>query len=262
MLQRAPMGTCVTLWVGDRLGPIERACLKSVVRAGNDLALYCFSKPDGAPEGVVLRDASEVLSLKDMLNVSQGRPDLYSDWFRYTLMTRGLDVIWVDTDIYAVGPIDAPEPHLFGEQGQGIINTAVLRLPPDSPMLPGLLEPFLKLTTPKWMRKKHYYPMRLRELITGKAQLHKTPWGATAPYALTAMAKAHKLTHLAQPPETFYPVPFEQAHWILDPNVEMTDVISSDTVAIHLWNECIRTYKHAPAPAGSFLARLQTEGSA
>jgi hypothetical protein len=254
------MNSCVTLWVGERLGPIERACLKSVVRSGNRLALYCFAEPSGVPEGVELRDAAEVLQLKDMLEVSGGRADLYSDWFRYELMKRHEGLTWVDTDIYAVGVFDQKAPYLFGEQGAGIINTAVLRLPPDSPMLPGLLEPFIKRTTPRWMRKKHYYPMRLRELLTGKADLSKTPWGTTAPYALTTMARKCQLAHLAQPPERFYPVPFEQAHWLLDPEIKVEDVTGPGTVAIHLWNECIRKYKNEPAPPGSFLARLQEEG--
>ena len=70
------MTSCVTLWVGEKLGPIERACLKSITRSGNRLALYCFAEPSGVPEGVEVRDASEVLALKDMLEVSGGRADL------------------------------------------------------------------------------------------------------------------------------------------------------------------------------------------
>lgn len=255
------MGSCVTLWVGDKLGPIERACLKSVVRSGNRLALYCFAKPSGVPDGVEIRDAAEVLALKDMLEISGGRADLYSDWFRYELMKQRGGVTWVDTDIYAVGVFDQDSPYFYGEQGGQVINTAVLRLPSDSPMLPGLLEPFRKRTTPTWMRKKHYYPMRVREFLTGKADLTKTPWGTTAPYALTAMANRFGLYHLAQPPERFYPVPFEQAHWLLDPDTKIEDVTTNGTVAVHLWNECIRTYKNKPAPAGSFLERLQREGA-
>ena len=255
------MTSCVTLWVGEKLGPIERACLKSITRSGNRLALYCFAEPSGVPEGVEVRDASEGLALKDMLEVSGGRADLYSDWFRYELMAKGIGGTWVDTDIYAVGLFDDTEPHLFGDQGKGVFHTAVLRLPPDSPMLPGLLEVFRERTTPTWMRKKHYWPMRIRELLTGKADLSKTTWGTTAPYALTAMARKFHLEHLAQPPERFYPVPFEQAHWLLDPNTKVEDVTTEGTVAVHLWNECIRTYKNKPAPAGSFLERLQQEGA-
>ena len=32
------------------------------------------------------------------------------------------------------------------------------------------------------------------------------------------------------------------------------------TVAIHLWNECIKGFKNEPAPDGSFLSRLKREG--
>ena len=39
------------------------------------------------------------------------------------------------------------------------------------------------------------------------------------------------------------------------------EVHRESSVAVHLWNECIRTFKDAPAPAGSFLHRLQQEGA-
>jgi hypothetical protein len=37
-------------------------------------------------------------------------------------------------------------------------------------------------------------------------------------------------------------------------------VIGDGTVAIHLWNYCISSFKNQTAPPGSFLDRLQREG--
>src|SRR5205823_3142146 len=128
----------------------------------------------------------------------------------------------------------------------------------DSPLLPRLLEPFLKRTTPKWMPWHKYARRRARELLTGKVDLTDIPRGPTA---LSALARRLGLTHLAQPQERFYPVPWQQARWILDPRIRLEDVIGEGTAAIHLWNYCISSFKNEPAPHGSFLERLQQEGS-
>src|SRR5690349_7920416 len=48
-VKRAPGGACVadcvTLWIGESLGAVERACLRSVLRQGHSLALYCYDRP-------------------------------------------------------------------------------------------------------------------------------------------------------------------------------------------------------------------------
>jgi len=42
--------------------------------------------------------------------------------------------------------------------------------------------------------------------------------------------------------------------------VKLEDMITERTVAIHLWNECIKDFKNLTALEGSFLNRLQEEG--
>jgi hypothetical protein len=251
---------CVTLWIGDSLGPVERACLRSVARQGHRICLYTYGPVKGIPEEVERRDASEILP-RDRITASWcARADLYSDWFRYELLRRGLGT-WVDADIYLLSPLDIESPYLFGIQSPELLNNAVFRVPHDSPLLPELLEPFEKRTTPKWMPWHKYFPKRARELVTGHVDLTDIPWGTTSPVALTALARKFGLTPLAQPQERFYPVPWQEARWIADPNLSLDDVIGDGTVAIHLWNYCIAGFKNEPAPPRSFLERLQREGA-
>lgn len=254
------LARCVTLWIGERLGPVERACFRSVVRQGHELALYCYRPPAGVPEGVEVRDASAILDEATLRERCGSRPYLFSDWFRYELLRRRLGT-WLDADVYLVGPIDDREPNLFGWQSPGTINNAVLRLPPDSPLIPELLEPFERQTTPAWLSWRHYWPMRLRELVAGRADLTRSPWGSTGPQALTALARRHGLSHLARSEEHFYPMPWQRARWIVDPAIRLEDVATDATIAVHLWNECIRSFKEEPAPHGTFLWRLQREGA-
>lgn len=251
---------CVTLWIGDSLGPVERACLRSVARH-HPVALYCYNEPAGVPREVELRDASAVLPYEKISGQWCDRADLYSDWFRYELLRRGLGT-WVDADVYLLSPLDMQRPYLFGWEEPGVLNNAVFRLPPDSPLLPKFLEPFHKRTTPKYLPRSQYIRMRIREFLIGKPDLRGIPWGTTSPWALTGLAREFGVEYFAEPVDRFYPVPWERADWILDPELRLEDMITSASVAVHLWNRCIEHYKNKPAPPGSFLARLHEEGGA
>lgn len=251
---------CVTLWIGDSLGPVERACMRSVLRQGHSLALYCYGRPSGVPDGVELREASTVLPESEVMFHRTGSPGLFADWFRLELQKRALGT-WIDLDMYLLGPIDLAQPYLLAEEEPGLINNAVLRLPSDSPMLPLLIEPFEKRTTPSWLPWHRYLWAKAGELLHGEADLSQLPWGTTGAYGLTALARRFGLYSLAYPPDVFYPTGWRQARWIVDPGVKPDDVTTERTRAIHLSNQCIAAFKNLPAPEGSFLSRLQREGA-
>lgn len=259
MREGAVTTNIVNLWIGDSLGPIERACMRSVLRQGHRLALYCYRDVAGVPEGVEILDASAVLPESAFPADWATRSDLYSDWFRYEIQKRGLG-IWLDLDIYLVAPLDLEAVHLFGEYEPGKVNGAVLRLPPDSPMLAALLEQFAPGVVPKALPWYRQAPIRARKLLTGNVDLSRTPWGTTGPHALTRFVRRFKLSSNALSPDVFYPAEWRNAAWIRDPAIHLDDMITERTVAVHLWNECIREFKSRPAPQGSFLARLQHEG--
>ena len=255
------MGDFVTLWIGERLGAVERACLKSMVRHGRGVKLFCYAEPANVPDGVTLRDASSIIALDRLKSKCGDRSDLYSDWFRYLLL-RNDEGTWLDTDVYVLKEIDEGRPYLFGKQQfPDSINGAVLRLPAQSPILSQLIDQFEGEKVPRWQPLRYVLPMKLEQLVTGKVDLKRARWGTTGPFALTALVPEHGLEEWVEQRERFYPVGWKQAAWILDPAIGMDDVTTPKTVAIHLWNECIRTFKNDPAPEGSFLAKLQEEGS-
>jgi hypothetical protein len=236
------------LWIGDALGSLERACLRSVQGQGHSLALYCYRQPSGVPENVEIRDASEVLPESSIIRHESGSVALFSDWFRYELLASGVGT-WIDTDLYLVAPMDMDRPYLFGRQivspvrpwrwrARDSINGCVLRVPPESPMLPPLIGQF-----------------------TDGSDLGQRRWGAAGPFALTEVAGRCGLISEALPSEVFNPVPWYEARWIRDPKRALAEVVTKNTVAVQLWNECIKSFKDELAPAGSFLARLQKEGA-
>lgn len=251
------MADCVTLWIGDLLGPVERACLRSVMRHGHSLALYCYRRPDGLPEGVEVRDAAEILPAKYVFLHRRKSFAPFSDWFRYELQERGAGT-WVDADVYLLASLDRTREYLFGEEAPGTINNAVLRLPPGSEAVRQLLAPFRTKTRPPWMKWS-----LLEFLRSGRGRNPRSlPWGTTGPAAMTAVARDLGLEGYAYSPDVLYPARWEQADWIVKPEITLDQVITSRTLSVHLWNGCIERFKNDPAPAGSFLERLHAEGRA
>ncbi|HZG08178.1 MAG TPA: hypothetical protein VEZ70_04265 [Allosphingosinicella sp.] len=239
---------------------MERACLKSVLRQGHSLALYCYSAPHGVPAGVEVRDAAEILPENRIIRHRTGSVALFANWFRYELQRRGLGT-WVDTDAYLLKPLESEKPYLMGEEGPGRINNGLLRVPRDSPLLPPLLALFEELSVPHWLPLRAKAAAWWRLKTSGRSGLAQMPWGSAGPLALTALARQHGVAQLAEPPEVLYPIRWQDADWIQNPAVRLESVITERTASIHLWNERIKAFKDAPAPPGSFLARLQTEGA-
>lgn len=261
---------CVTLWIGDALGPVERACLRSVLRQGHTLALYCYGEVEGVPDGVEVRDASEVLPQRAIVRHQSGSVALFSDWFRFELQRLGLGT-WLDTDNYLIAPLDLERPYLFGKEvvdaprpwrrQREVIAAGVLRLPPDSPMLPPLLGQFEGTTMPDWL--PWYWKLRtIFERWMGRAMdVSRLPWGTAGPFAVAALAERYGLTSYAASTDVFNPVPWYKARWIVEPAMNLEDVVTERTVGVHLSNECIKGFKNQPAPPGSFLERLHREGA-
>ena len=212
------------------------------------------------PEGIEIADAAAIVPPARVVRHRGGSPSLFSNLFRYELQRRGLGT-WIDSDVYLLAPLDGRSDYLLGYEAPGIINGAVLRLPPDSPILPPLIALFEERQVPPWLPWRARLAARLRLALRGRSGLPDMPWGSAGPKALSWLAPRHGLADRVLPSEVLYPVPWQQAEWILDPAAALPDKVAPRTVAIHLWNERIKPLKECPAPPGSFLARLQLEGA-
>ena len=127
-----------TLWVGERLGPIELASAESFLRMGNPLTVYSYAPIVNLPPGVQARDANEVFPTRKIaIYAREGSPSLHSNFFRFALM-RNTDHTWVDLDMIALQPFDFPGDRIYGYEKADQVNCAVLRLPKDSPTLADL----------------------------------------------------------------------------------------------------------------------------
>lgn len=246
--------------MGPRLGTFERACFRSVLRQGHPLHLFCYEPPEGVPDGVSILDAARILPRSEVIRYRSGSVALFSNRFRYELLRREAGT-WIDSDVYLLQPLDGTRRYLVGEQAPGELGTAVLRMPPASPLLDALTEPFSEESVPSWLPwRTARLAAHVRLLLTGRTGIAAMPWGTTGPNGLSALARPLLADIDPLPPAILYPVHWTKADWITRPDTSLEDVIVPHSVAVHLWNERVKHLKNRPAPPGSFLARLQREG--
>jgi len=259
-LDASPADELVTLWIGPGLSFLERACLRSALSHGHKVALYSYAPPSGVPAGIELRDAAAILPESEIIRHRGGSPALFANRFRYELLHRALG-LWIDCDLYFVAPLRDLGDHVMGDQGGGIINSAVLKLPSASPVLSGLRAIFTNEKVPPWLPWRARWEAGVRRVLTGRVDLARMPWGSAGPNALTWLATAHGVADRALPPAIFYPMPWTQADWIFDPARTLENVVAAETIAVHLWRERLRGRDFSAAPPGSFAARLRREGA-
>ena len=246
-----------SFWGGGELGYIERLCLASMVKTGHIVDLYSFDPDLQVPKGVLLCRADTIISADRTPKNGLGSWALFTDIFRYHGLRRNAG-IWLDLDVFLIQSLQGPNQYIFGWQDEGTINGAVLRLPPDSACLADLLalsraSPFI---APHWPRRQKAIQW-LRGLVGKDLPVEKAEWGALGPFALTYYVKNTGLRQFSQPPEVFYPVPFDKASTFFEPDPGyVTARITPNTRAVHLWNDMIKDLKKQPPHPKSFIGRL------
>ena len=126
MAELPPVGA---LWIGGSLTWHEQVSLKSFVDQGHPTILYTYDDVKGVPDGVELRDGRQVLDTQNfMTHARTGSVALFSDLFRFHMIAKDPDIIYIDTDVYSIRPIPPDEPYVFGyetwntDKGRGQIR--------------------------------------------------------------------------------------------------------------------------------------------
>ena len=260
------------LWIGGSLTWLEQLCLKSFVDQGHPTILYTYDKVIGVPEGVEIRDGNEIL-LTDrfVTHARNGSVALFSDLFRFHLIAKVPDIIYVDTDVYSVRPIPGGESHVFGyeyyneERKRGQVNGAILRMPQDSPALNALLE-FTsdEYPIPEWLPPRRLNPIKERAAAGDPMHVSEMPWGIWGPLGVTAHLKQSGEIKHARTTDVYYPVHFAKRGIFLRRPLRTRQRFTNDTRCLHIWAPVKRmcAIRHDGVPrAGSFLSeRLKHHG--
>ncbi|HXX09032.1 MAG TPA: hypothetical protein VEJ43_13300 [Pseudolabrys sp.] len=252
-------------WHGKPLGDLERICLLSMLRQNYRIRLFCYDTVSNVPAGIDICDARQIMPRQQLLiHRATGSASLGSNKFRYLLMKMGLG-IWLDTDVLLLKPLPQADDYIFGQQDKDLVCTAVLYIPQNSSIIDQIhdfvsqeypIPPFYDEATRFDLEQKSRsgHPVHVRDL----------PWGVYGPHALTHFVRKNGLLHLSKPKEVFYPIHFTDAHFLLSSKDKVSELITTATVAVHLWNKVLLQSPENPngqliIEKGSFLEKFARE---
>jgi hypothetical protein len=230
----------VTFWRGP-LNPLAYSALASFPSVGAPLRVYSYEDDLDLPPGVEGADARLICPDLSLINryLVGGKPSLamFADMFRYKLI-RETGSCWVDTDLICLRrPVFSNEPIVYGRQaearGKALINNAVLKLPPDHPLLSDLIQ--------------------RAEAVVDVDQ----SWGAIGPFLLTDLAEKHGVDQLARGEADFYPIDADN-FWrpLLPTSCSAVAAAAENSIFVHLWSAMFERSHYdlwAAPPPGSFL---------
>jgi len=254
-----------TFWRGSLLGPLERACLRSMLEQGHDVTLFCHNEVENVPSGVRVSDARDITGnrFEEFFRYpgAEQQAAMFSDIFRYRMIAK-TDLIHADTDVYFLKSLDLVGDHIYCWEDEEFICNAVLRLPSKSPALKDLIDfcdipfpipPFFSLT--KKIR------LLLLALLGHKRHVSQLAPGSLGPPALTYQLKKHRLDHYALRTNSLYPIHYNDLDSFLLP-FDQVQKYCETASAIHLWGSRLRNKlnQHDKIPTNSFLAELLRKG--
>jgi hypothetical protein len=238
---RLPREGCefASFWHGT-LNPFAYACLASFAQAGASLRVYSYDPGLDLPLGVRLEDARAICPDESLTRrfIANGKPSIatFADMFRYR-MIQETGACWVDADILCLRNSSFEDGFVFCRQadavGTGLVNNAVLRLPPSHPALAELVR------------------------IAEAAIDLDARWGALGPFLLTPVLAKYGLTERALDSRICYPVEPEQFWKLFLPAYrDWAGEAVRGATFVHLWSEAIvwsgYDFSSCP-PAGSYL---------
>jgi len=246
------------LWVGGKLGDISRCCLKSFAMRGHQVHLHAYGYIDDVPAGITLVDGNEIIPQKNIIKHKKtGSYALFSDVFRYQLLKQQSGV-YVDCDVYCLKPVCIPESgYLMGFEEDYRVNGAVLALPTDSALLDSLLKAANDPSfIPPWYKKSRQGRWKFKKRLGLGKSIADMPWGVIGPDAITYFANKHQLLSEVKPIDVFYPVHYRCIRYLLDGDLRIDDVVTSRTVAVHLYNEMLRGLDLGAIEPGCVLQKM------
>lgn len=228
-----------TLWIEGPLSNLEQICLASMLKQGHKVTLHTYGKVENVPQGVNVCDAHETLPYDERYRHGKtGSISLFADYFRCVLLKREMGV-WVDMDCYLLQPLEVPSHgYLLGHE-VNTINSAVLHLPADSPILNDLLSACESPSkSPYWLDFRRSVLKRAAYVLRGKPwHLGEMGWGIVGPVALTRLVPKYNLVDKVKPMKHFYPVDRHGSSKLFEPVPYDHILNDSEIKSIHIYDK-------------------------
>lgn len=122
-----------SLWIGDRLSPLEILTIKSFQHHGYTFRLWIYEDVVNVPEHVLISNAGEIIQSGDVFSYTnankyghgKGSFAGFSDIFRYKLLYEH-GGIWVDMDMTCLKPMNHDFEYIFRYHKQlGIVGNYI-----------------------------------------------------------------------------------------------------------------------------------------
>ena len=247
-----------SLWIGEKLHYLNQLCLKSHVRNGHPVTLYCTDNVTNAPEGVEIRPAREIMEIDAEL-VAKTSASFLSNVFRYKMIQK-TDAIWIDCDAYCEKPFPEDLDYIFAGHGmRGALNCGVVAIPQTGKLMDMLLDYYDNLPDyPEWWNKNQRRKMdRLDPSIPLAVRIYKTERTAFGPQAFTHFVKQAGVMEDALSNDTLYPVPFQLNDIFFDPHGHVEGWFTESTISVHLYTNGTKPWwRKNPPLANSYVARM------
>lgn len=209
-----------SLWIGSYLSNNELLCLESFIFHGHEFHLYTYDKIRNIPSGVMVKDASEIIS-KDLIFQDSLRSfGSFADWFRIKLLDRK-GGWWVDTDIICLKPFKFEAEYCFSSERQYNthlidISNSCIKAPAGAPLLGELID-------------------IIENMVNNSKQIL---WGEIGVSLFRRMFKTNdNFQKFIVAPDEFCPINYFDLSEIICKSYTPFPTRSS---AIHLWNEVWR----------------------
>lgn len=234
--------TIGALWIGGSLTWLEQLCLKSFLAHGHEVLLFTYDTVKNVPDGVKVCDGHEIIDTDNFILHDRSQSvSIFADLFRFHMIKKIPGIIYIDTDVFCLKPLDFTDPYLFGyevylNEHAWRINTAVLRLPEESQILARMLA-FMEdeYPRPDWIARKFKAEMQARYEAGNPMHVSELPWGVWGPIGITAFALQTGEYKHAKPLDVLYPVPFPERRILLKRPTKTMAYLTEKTATIHMW---------------------------
>lgn len=222
-----------SLWIGPELSNLEKLCLKSFIDNGHEFHLYTYCEIKNIPEGVIIKDANEILNENEIFKYKNGSVSAFSNLFRLTMLYKK-GGYWVDTDVICVRPFNFDEEIVIASEPThkytgNTITSCFIKMPQNCEVaLAGMN-----------IQIEHK-----KLILTGQMQ-----WGS-GPKTMKELVQKFNLNKYVKPWRTVCSCGWDDYKSLLQPNynvnskvINTMDKIPEDMICIHLWHEKWRSKK-------------------
>ena len=215
-----------SLWIGEKLSPMELMSINSFIKNGNEFHLYIYNDIPNIPKGTIVKNGEDILPkdsifyYNDDLSkslIGGGSVSAFSNLFRYKLL-HDKGNYWTDLDMVCLKYFDFQDKYVFSSEheldtNETLINAGIIKCPPKCDFI------------------KYCYN---KVLNTNKETV---VWGQIGPRLVREAVINYNLNDYVKPPSYFCPIPYDQTIRIVN---DFSFNIQYESYCIHLWNECWR----------------------